>query len=484
AAGPDAAAHDPDVHGAPHARTATSADTDEEAVAHDGTIADRGAVDPGWKRFQAEQFQEEAAFTPGRRPVDGERTRSGHRDLIVVLVVCALLLVAGFAFKAQCMSAGPWQGQQWSRYCYNDIQALYHSRQIDRHTFPYIWGYLLDDRLSGGGIEYPVLTGLFMWLTGLPTSTWNQFLAVSALALAPFGLLTSYLLFKMNGRRALYWAAAPALVLYAFHNWDLLVVAAAVAGIYLWWRRHPIAAGILFGIGGALKLYPLLFLIPLFIDTWTQDRKTGWRAWWSGIATVVLINLPIAFWNPPSWWLTYQFQSFRYPNVDSLWGQLASGVDPQIDNLVSAALILASVAGAVWWGWRHRSRIPEAGYPFLQVAAASMCAFLLWSKVQSPQYTLWLLPFFVVLAVRPRWWVTYSLVDLACYFGVFRFYGEFGHPSAIPVGHFLMDVSVLARAFMHAILFFVFLNAEPATGDPPEPRFVSHPVPTLQTSEI
>ena len=381
-------------------------------------------------------------------------------------------------------SSDLWNGLQWRRFCYNDIQALYAPRQVDRHTFPYIWGYLASGELRGGAIEYPVLTGLFMWVTGLVTDTWNQYLTVNAIALAPFGLATAYLLAKMSGRRALYFAAAPAVVLYAFHNWDLLVVAAAVYGFYLWWRGHPIAAAVLFGIGGALKLYPLLFLIPLAVEQWQVDRKRAWRSWWIGIGTVVLINLPIAYWNPPSWWLTYRFHSLRYPNVDSLWGQTFPNLDPSITNAVSGLLILGSIAIAVRWGLSRQRA--DGSFPFVPVSAAILCAFLLWSKVQSPQYTLWLLPFFALLDVRPRWWVAYTVVDIAIYFGVLSFLGDFtsGAEVGLSTARFVMIYGVFARALLHGLLFVVFLRSDLAADVRAARRsLLSHPLTNLQPSE-
>ena len=51
-----------------------------------------------------------------------------------------------------------------------------------------------------------------------------------------------------------------------------------------------------------------------------------------------------------------------------------------------------------------------------------LCGFLLLHKVHSPQYTLWLLPFFVLLRVRWGWVVAYLVADLAMYVGIFRLF--------------------------------------------------------------
>ena len=181
------------------------------------------------------------------------------------MTVCALMLLGGFLLKARCTRVA-WDGDQYARLCYNDIQPLYGARGIDRNEFPYVDGGLRAGELEGGAIEYPVLTGLFMWASGTLVSTADSYLVVSALLLAPLGLLVAYLLYRMVGARALLWAGAPAIVLYAFHNWDLLVVASAVAGIYAWRSRKDLWAALWFGVGGGFKLLPILFVASLVVE--------------------------------------------------------------------------------------------------------------------------------------------------------------------------------------------------------------------------
>jgi hypothetical protein len=69
---------------------------------------------------------------------------------------------------------------QYERLCYNDIQPLYAGRGIDADTFPYVNGSLQDGRLVGEAIEYPVLTRVFMGVTGLLVGDVDRYLLVSA----------------------------------------------------------------------------------------------------------------------------------------------------------------------------------------------------------------------------------------------------------------------------------------------------------------
>src|SRR5687767_13261134 len=100
-----------------------------------------------------------------RSEVEATEASSNERIVLAVLGVVILTLVGGFLLKAQCLE--PWDGRQYSNLCYNDIQPLFGEREILLGTFPYIGGDRSEGGVSGGSIEYPVLTGLFMWMTGL-----------------------------------------------------------------------------------------------------------------------------------------------------------------------------------------------------------------------------------------------------------------------------------------------------------------------------
>lgn len=382
----------------------------------------------------------------------------------LVVAVCGIALLAGFLFKAQCATSAGWDGRQYSRLCYNDIQSLYDVREIDEKQFPYVAGELHDQELTKGAIEYPVLTGVFMWLAGLAVDDPNAYLWVTAALLAPFGLVVALLLARMTGWAALLWAGAPAVVLYSFHNWDLLAVAAAVGGIWLWWRDRDLGAAVVFGIGGATKLFPIFLMAPLVLYV---VRERGWRhasrVAATGIATLVAVNLPFALANFDGWIATYRFHSLRTGNLDSIWNLGFPSVEPSTLNLVTAALTAAAFAVALGVGWMRAAR--EGVFPFVAVAGALVAAFLLFSKVHSPQYTLWLLPFFPLTSVSVGWWIAYTIVDLAVYIGVFRWFYDFLYLGQdFTFFKKLMIAGVWGRAALCLALFAVFLRSRDAVS--------------------
>jgi uncharacterized membrane protein len=376
-----------------------------------------------------------------------------------VLGVCALTLAAAYVQKDPAILLGQHPSSLISLASYTDIIGLYHPRLIEQGVFPYVHGYLAGGQPAGGAIEYPVLTGVFMWLVGTVTSSANEYFRASALLLFPLGLLVALLLTRMSGWRSLLWAAAPALALYAFVNWELLVVSAAVTGFWLWRRGRPVWAGIAFGIGGALKLFPLLFLVPLTLERWAAgERRAAARSAGAGLGVFALVNLPFLAAGPSGWFATYQYQSLRGANYDSIWRLGVPHLSAASLNLLSGVLTAAFLAAGLVYAARR-----SGAYPFLQVCGAMVAAALLFSKVHSSQYALWILPFFALLDIRLAWWVAYAVADLTRFFGTLV---QGDHPR---LANALMTTGVWARAGLLLALFVLFLRA-PAAEPSPQAR--------------
>jgi uncharacterized membrane protein len=450
------------------------------------------------------------APTASAPPASGTGRPLTRLGLAVLVLLCGCTLFLGYANKARC--TGPEfnaDGRSVPGYdvrkdrdlCYSDIQHLWVSRDLNEHAVPYLSGGMTaQGQLYGGTVEYPVLTGIQMWLSGLPVSTDAGFLLSSALVMAPFGLLTAALLGQLADRRALWWALGPPLVLYAFHNWDLPVVACTVAAVWVMhgWRsgRSPAArgvpAGVLLGLGFAFKLYPAAFVAPLALYVLTsthgprRDVAGAAKVGAAAAGTAVLVNLPFAVLGYSGWRAAFDFQERRPADVTSnsiwYWGFRPASDSAHFQALVdwvSPVAILASFALALGLGWRRYRLAPQHGYPWISVSAAMLAGFLLLHKVHSPQYTLWLLPFFVLLRVRWQWIVAYLAADLAMGIGIFRWYYHInqGLPAGISDGLAAqaMVVGVWGRAALLVALFWVFLHSRSTvdTESGPDPAPVT-----------
>lgn len=383
-----------------------------------------------------------------------------RRSLVLVLLSCALLTLGGYLLKAQCI--GAYNELRDSHLCSNDIQVLYSARGLADKQFPYVQGGLVDGQIVGGTLEYPVLTGIAAWLPALVVSDDGQYLTATALLLAPFSFLTAWLLHRMAGWRALAYAAAPALVWYSFHNWDLLVVAATVGAFAAWRSGRWAWAGALLAIGASLKLWPGFFVAPLVLHRLRAgDRQGALEATAAAVGTWGLLNLPFLLVNPGGWWAPYEFQRLREADITSnsiwFWGFPELTLD-SLNRIIPVLLALSFVA-ALGWGW-HRSRRADEGYPFLQVSAAMLCAFLLLNKAHSPQFALWLLPFFALVRIRLGWVIGYLAVDALFYVGLFRWFHDLSQGQDFGLAKQAVVLGVWGRAVLLVLLFGLFLKAQ------------------------
>ena len=328
----------------------------------------------------------------------------------VLLALTSIVLLLGFAQKSPC-STGEWTGsKQYTHMCYSDVVPLWSVERLDVGAVPY----------RDTAVEYPVLTGGFMWATAEITrgvhaldDGWTDiviFGVVTAILLACCGLVTTAATASTHRRRpydAALFALSPLLIFHAFTNWDLLAMAFASAALWAWSRERPVAAGVLIGLGTAAKLYPVFLVVPLWILAVRTQRYRG--AIWATAAAAVswaTVNVPVALAYGHGWWEFYKFSMDRPTERSTVWAIVktlidsgASANDATYWKPPGAAVALALIAGllaVVWIGLQAPTK-PRMG----QLAFLVVLAFLLTTKVWSPQYSLWLVP--LLALARPRW---------------------------------------------------------------------------------
>ncbi|MFF0489014.1 glycosyltransferase family 87 protein [Nocardia sp. NPDC004068] len=425
----------------------------------------------------------------------------GHHALIgrvrfwtplrIVLAFAVVFLALGWAGKAGCVQQTTdasghltldWNnGRQYVAMCYSDTVPLYGAEHLNEDAFPYKkrWTeFGADGQPQTRYMEYPVLSGLYQWLAMKISNGWLQLRLPAALpvvvyfdvvvvGLALAWLVTVWASTQLAGRRI--WDAAlvalsPLVLVHAFTNFDALATAFAATGLLAWARRRPVLAGLLLGLGGAAKLYPLLLLGPIVVlclrsdsrqrlpALWDHlrhnrsDRLAGLREYLDGtrvrplraagvtvvvaLGTWLLVNLPIAVPFTDGWREVFRLNTERHADPDSIYnvitsftgwsgfdGPLAPSDTPTILNAVSLLLFLLACAGVAYVGLTAPRRPRVAQLAFLVVAA-----FLLTNKVWSPQYSLWLVPLAVLALPHRRILLAWMTIDALVWFPRMYYY--------------------------------------------------------------
>jgi uncharacterized membrane protein len=337
----------------------------------------------------------------------GRRVRPGTgwwTPLRVVLALATVVFALGVIERGYCRDIA-WprdNGQQYAHACYSDIPHLYRERGLAEGHVPYF---------DGGGhppLEYPVLTGLVVGVTGAIARTADgldagavRFYDVNALLLGMFALVLVVAVFRLAGRRpwdAALVAAAPVLALTGTINWDLVAVALSTLALLAWARARPVLAGVMLGLAVCAKFYPLLLLGPLFLLCLRAHRLRhfGTTAL-SAVLTWLVVNAPVVIGAPDGWKAFYAFNQRRGADFGSVWFVLERrGVDLPPLNALAVVTFLV-LGGAIAWLTLRAPRRPRLP----QVAFLVLVAFVVTNKVWSPQYALWLLP--LAALARPRW---------------------------------------------------------------------------------
>lgn len=362
-----------------------------------------------------------------------EKAPPGKAGIGLVLAVTLLTLAIGYVVKRPCLTDEPWNGRQYTTLCYSDVAALYGAEGLDRNLVP----YLEHDN------EYPVLTGFTMWLASLPADSFESFFNWTAVLLGAAALVTAWLLNRLAGDRALYFALAPTLAAYAFMNWDLLAVVLAMGGTITYLKGRDRPTGILLGLGAAAKLYPALLVVPFVLG---RLREKRWRdavriAGWATGAWLV-VNLPVAITNFDRWSEFFRFNSERPVDWDSLWfiaNRHGAEFSTTAVNVLSA-LFFVAVSALLWR--LAAARRPD--FPAWTFGFPIVVTFLLTSKVYSPQFSLWLLPWFALALPDPRYFIAFSVADIAVFVTRFPFFASLDGTGGLPFEAF--EVALLVRA--------------------------------------
>jgi uncharacterized membrane protein len=402
-------------------------------------------------------------------------------SLALVLGCVTGTMILGTAAKAPCASGSWGDLRQYHELCYSDIVPLLETEQLQGSRLPFFQSCV---HVQGQECdEYPVLTMSFMRIAAFISGPrFAAFYFVNAGLLLLCAVVIGLCLYVMaGGRRALYFALAPTLLIYGTMNWDLLAVMfAALATLYLL-RHRDVASGALLGLGAAAKFFPGMLVVP-FVAQRLKERRPdeAITLGWSTIATYVLVSLPFAAFGFSSWVRFFSFNAQRVADFDSLWYigcRFITSTCLSVRVINALSLLLFVVLAALVWFLRVR-RFPD--FPRWTLGFPLIALFLVTNKVYSPQYGLWLLPWFALALPGLRRFIAFEIADIAVFVTRFWWFsklaGSWGPPE------WLFEVAVLVRTavLLWCVVAWVRTAHVPVEIESPAPA----PIPAPAGAEV
>lgn len=274
-------------------------------------------------------------------------------------------------------------------------------------------------------IEYPpgALAAIVPPALGAP----SEHTYARRFGLVMLGLFAALIVVLARRRRAAFVVALTPLLLgpLVFKRFDVLPALLTLVALQLTLSRRYAWAGVALGLATAVKLYPVL-LLPLVVIA--AGRRAGARAVGAFVIACVVVVGPFFALSP-------------HGVIDSVRGQLSRHL--QIETPLASVALLAHSLGLVKVGvvseahtyglggssgallavlttvlflaslaliWRNAPRLVRSREGLVLAWTATLCAAVIFGRVLSPQYLIWLLPFVPLVGFRAALWFVAALI--------------------------------------------------------------------------
>ncbi len=351
-----------------------------------------------------------------------------NKSLQIALIVTLVASVLSFGKFNHCRSSGWGSPDVYIHMCYSDISALYGAREVNTDQWPY--------SSSDNSVEYPVLTGVVMWATGLlidDPNGYRPYFDLNILLIALLLFASVFILWRLKPEYVALFPIAPAVFGSLFINWDIYAVLFALLSLYFYKVQKLDLSALFMGVAISTKFYPGVILFGIALIFWNQKEITKliryllvtFLAW-------VVINLPVALTNFDGWWRFFKLNIDRDSDLGSIWyaAALLKWPQPNVNNITIILFLIALMAIGVFYFAVAQSRSDFAN--LATVAFLTVAAFVTISKVYSPQYILWLTPLAVLAMTkkttkddeRKAFWI-WQGTEALYHFGIWQYLASY-----------------------------------------------------------
>lgn len=251
--------------------------------------------------------------------------------------------------------------------------------------------------------EYPqVATYIFGWVHwfGVDQPRAGVAREVYFRAFRMIMLLTAYaaflLLESMRERKKwiplLFFLPGP--LYYIFNRFDILPAFFCLLALYFIKRQNWLIAAFLLAVAAMTKWYAVLLIPSLLAYTWGVDGKIPWKPALVFALTVIWIALPTYLTGGlDALLLPYTFHFNRASEPASLPGVIVSSLDLPGDRTIALVFLFLSLLASVLSFFFRITSFERLTIWWLLIVGG----FVLFSRIYSPQWILWVLPMLLLL---------------------------------------------------------------------------------------
>lgn len=376
---------------------------------------------------------------------------SVERVLIIMTVIGSLFMLLA---KNPCRVNGWGDNNPYIYACYSDWVPLFGARGFAENPWvPFS---------TEAQFEYPVLMSAVASAVAsiVPEGVANRsliFFDINLVLVAILWMVTVICTLRMAGRRpwdAAMVAIAPGIILAGSVNWDMWAVALLALGMLSFARKHTVLAGVLIGLGAAMKIYPFFILgAILVIALRTGKLKVFWVTGGTAAATWVAVNLPYAWAFPDSFKHFFTFSSERGAGFSSFWhvwnllaekSEVLKPFEAQQISRLGMAIFFLCCVGVLLLGLLAKQRPRLGSLAFLIIAS-----FVMVNKVYSPQFIVWLIPLFALALPKWKEFSIWMLVEVAHFYSVWYYLDSL---SAEEVQKAFPESAYVIAVFVHMLI--------------------------------